>query len=40
MGKAKNIKLNIEALKAWIADRKINKGRPKPQKTNQRAMNG
>ena len=27
MGKTKNTKLKIETLKAWIADRKINKGR-------------
>lgn len=33
MGKTKRTQLKIETLKAWLQDRKLNKGRPKPQKT-------
>lgn len=40
MGKTKRTQLKIETLKAWIADRKINKGRPKPQKDYSKSTNG
>jgi hypothetical protein len=40
MGKTKNTQLKIETLKDWLQDKKLNKGRPKPQKIYSKSTNG